>query len=104
MVAALDTALKDRLRAVIADERVTEAALRKLTEEGTACARLLAAQLEQAEQALAGLASDPESSLADIAGALRQVNELRPGLDELRRLLDELNGRAREVRRAWVAS
>jgi hypothetical protein len=100
----LDAALKHRLRAVLADERVTEAELRKLTEQGAACALLLGAQLERTEQTLAGLSSDPASSLTEIAASLRQVNELRPDLDELHGLLDELNGRAREVRRSWVAS
>jgi uncharacterized coiled-coil DUF342 family protein len=101
---ALDAELKGRLRSVLDDERVTEAELRKLTEEGAACARLVKAQLARAEETLAALSSDPASSLTDIAAALRAVNELRPDLDELHELLDELNGRAREVRRAWVAS
>ena len=101
---ALDAELKERLRSVLEDERVTEAELRKLTEQGIACARLVGAQLVRAEETVAGLSADPESSLSDIAAALRAVNELRPDLDELHELLDELNGRAREVRRAWVAS
>lgn len=100
----LDGELKQRLRAVLEDERVTEAELRKLTEQGAACALLLGAQLERAQETLAGLSSDPASSLTAIAASLRRVNELRPGLDELQGLLDELNGRARDVRRSWVAN
>jgi hypothetical protein len=101
---ALDAELKQRLRAVLEDERVTEAELRKLTEQGGACALLVGAQLERAERTLARLAADPTSSLSDIAASLREVNELRPDLDELHELLGHLNGRAREVRRSWVAS
>ncbi len=100
----LDAELKQRLRAVLDDERVTEAELRKLSEQGVACSLLLGAQLERAEQTLVGLSSDPASSLTEIAASLREVNELRPDLDELQGLLDALNGRAREVRRSWVAS
>ena len=44
---ALDFALKNQLRAVIADHTVTEATLRKLTEQGRACALILDARLER---------------------------------------------------------
>jgi hypothetical protein len=102
----LDVDLRQRLRDVLEEppRPVTEAELRKLTEQGAACALLLGAQLERAERTLAGLSSDPASSLTEIAASLREVNELRPDLDELQGLLDDLNGRAREVRRSWVAS
>jgi chromosome segregation ATPase len=100
----LDSALKDRLRAVLAREPVTEAGLRKLTEEGRACELILSAQLERSEQTVARLASDPASSLGEIASALRDVNELRPDLDELRTLLAELEERARAFRASWLAT
>jgi Flp pilus assembly protein TadB len=66
----LDSELKERLRAVLADRRVTEADLRKLAEEGRACALILGAQLAKREQALVALSADPASSLSEIAAAL----------------------------------
>jgi chromosome segregation ATPase len=103
MTQTLDFALKERLRAVIADHTVTESTLRKLTEQGRACALILDARLERLERRLAELSTDPESSLADIAAAMRAVNELRPDLDELHGLLDELDAHARELRASWLA-
>ena len=104
MTETLDSALKERLRAVLGREPVTEAELRKLSEEGRACALILGAQLKRVEQRLGELTSDPASSLAEIADAFRNMNELRPDLDELRVLLDGLQGRAREVRASWLAA
>jgi uncharacterized protein involved in exopolysaccharide biosynthesis len=100
----LDSELKERLRFVLADRRVTEADLRKLAEEGRACALILGAQLAKSEQALATLSADPASSLSAMATALREVNTLRPDLEELEALLEELDGRAREFRLAWVSA
>jgi chromosome segregation ATPase len=65
---------------------------------------ILGGQLQSSERRLDGLASDPTSSLAEIAEALREVSELRPDLDELEALLRELQGRAREFRARWVSS
>ena len=104
MAKTLDSELKERLRAVLGDRRVTEADLRRLAEEGRACALILRAQLAKREQALAALSADPASSLSDIAEALREVNQLRPDLAELEALLDELEDRARQVRLAWVSA
>jgi hypothetical protein len=64
---------------------------------------ILGGQLQRSERRLEALASDPESSLAEIAGALREVNELRPDRDELEALLGELQRRAREFRTRWAA-
>lgn len=100
----LDSALKERLRAVLDRQPVTEAELRKLSEEGRACELILGAELEQGEHRLAELASDPTSSLAEIADTFRRVHELRPDLDELRTLLAELQVRSREFRASWLAS
>jgi hypothetical protein len=102
MSAVLHTALHDRLRAVLDREPVTEAELRKLTEEGRASALLARAELRKAEQRLDELADDPSSSLSDVAVTLREVQELRPALDELDAMLAELHSRAREFRRSWV--
>lgn len=104
MADTLDSVLKERVRAVLGRQPVTEAELRKLSEEGRACALILGAQLERSERRLAELASDPTSSLADIAAAFRDVSELRPDFDELGALLDGLQGRAREVRASWIST
>jgi chromosome segregation ATPase len=100
----LDSALKERVRAVLAREPVTEAELRRLTEEGRACELILSAQLERSEQTLGRLAADPASSLGEIATSLQNVNELRPDLDELQALLAELQERARAFRASWLAT
>jgi hypothetical protein len=100
----LDAALKERLRAVFDRQPVTEAELRKLAEEGRACALILGVQLERGEQRLGELSSDPASSLSEIAATLRDVNELCPDLEELEELLEELEGRAREFRAAWLSA
>lgn len=104
MAETLTSALKERLRRVLDQQPVTEAELRKLSEEGRACELILEALLERDEQRLAELSSGPPSSLADVAAALRDVNELRPDLDELQALLAELKARAREFRASWLAT
>lgn len=104
MPKTLDSELKERLRGVLADQRVTEAELRKLAEEGRACALILGAQLTRREQELVSFSADPASSLSAIASALRDVNELRPDLEELEALLAALEDRAREFRLAWVSA
>jgi chromosome segregation ATPase len=100
---SLDSALKERLRAVLDRQPVTEAELRKLAEEGRAYALILGAQLERGERRLGELSSDPGSSLSEIAATLRDLNELRPDLEELEGLLEELEGRARAFRAAWLS-
>jgi hypothetical protein len=52
----LDSALKERLRAVLGQRPVTEAELRKLSEQGRACTLILGAQLARSEHRLAELA------------------------------------------------
>jgi chromosome segregation ATPase len=98
----LDSALKARLRAVLERQQVTEAELRKLFEEGRACALILNGELEKAERRLTRLAADPAAPLAEMASTLRTVNELRPDLGELHELLDELTVQARRVRASWL--
>ena len=104
MTVTLDLALKERLRVVIADHTVTEATLRKLTEQGRACALILDARLERLERRLGELSADPQSLLADIAATMREVNELRPDLEELHGLLDDLEAHARKLRSGWLAA
>jgi chromosome segregation ATPase len=102
MVETLDSVLRERLRSVLDGRPATEAELRKLIEEGGACALLLRGQLERTERRLSELSGDPESSLSDLASALREAQALRPQLDELDGILGELQERAREARRSWV--
>jgi chromosome segregation ATPase len=100
----LDSALKRELRAVLASRPVTEAELRRLFEEGRACALILAGQLEKEEERLARLSADPAAPFTELATALRRVNELRPDLEELRGLLDDLGDQARQLRAAWASA
>ena len=100
----LDTALKERLHEVLddPDRPVTEAELRKLSEEGRACTLILGGELQRLEQRLAELDRDPASSLGAIAGTFRRVHDFRAHLDELGGLLAALEGRAREARTSWL--
>jgi hypothetical protein len=102
MTQPLDTALKERLRVVLDGGPVTEAELRKLFEEGQACALIMSAQLEHRELRLAELSADPTSPIAELASTMREVNELRPELDRLQLLLEQLDARAREFRTSWL--
>ena len=104
MTETLDSALKRRLRAVLDGRPATESELRKLTEEGRACALILDARLARSEHRLAELSSDPASSLAEIAAEVRAANELRPDLGELHALLAEVGVIAREFRASWLAA
>jgi hypothetical protein len=100
----LDTALKERLRRVLDDPQrpVTEAELRKLSEEGRACTLILGAELERLERRLAAFDGDPASSLGAIATAFQRVHDFRLHLEELDGLLSALEGRAREARTSWL--
>ena len=103
MAQALDTAVKERLRAIVDGRPATEAQLRKLFEEGQACALILSGQIERDETKLSELATDSASSIAELADTVRSLNELRPDLEELNELLEALNARARESRATWVS-
>jgi uncharacterized coiled-coil DUF342 family protein len=103
MAETIDSVIRVRLRAVLDGQPVTEAQLRKLLEECRACVLILDGQLANTERKVGELASDPESSLADLAAAFRQMNELRPHREELDELFAELNRRAREFRTSWVS-
>jgi hypothetical protein len=99
----LDSDLRRRVRDVLADPRrpVTEPELRKLTDEGRACALILHGELRRLEGRLGRLDGDPSTSLGEIANAFRRVHEFRAHVDGLDSLLAELADRAREVRTAW---
>jgi hypothetical protein len=99
----LDAALKRELRAVLGARPVTEAELRRLFEDGRACALILAGQLEKEEERLEHLSADPAAPFTELAATLRRVNELRPDLEELRRLLNDLGDEARQLRAAWAS-
>ena len=100
----LDTVLKKRIHVVLEDPRrlVTEAELRKLSEEGRAYRLILGAELVRLERRLADLDADPVSSLGAIAPAFRRVHEFRTHLAELDQLLSALDDRARRVRTSWL--
>ena len=99
----LDVELRVRLQGVLEEPRrpVTEADLRKLSEEGRACRLILGAELERLEGRLGKLDGDPASSLGAIADAFRRVHDLRAHVAELDELLSSLDDRAREVRISW---
>jgi hypothetical protein len=94
--------LTTRLRELLADRPATESDLRTLSEEADAWARALKAQIDGSERRLRELTADPASPLAEIASELRRVETLRPELNELQSLLDELERRARELRTEWL--
>jgi hypothetical protein len=100
----LDTALRERLREVLAEPKrpVTEAELRKLSDDGRAYTLILRAELARLEQQLDTLDRDPGGSLGAIADAFRRVHEFRTHVDELEELLGALDARAREVRTSWL--
>ena len=101
----LDAVLQERLRVALASQRpVTEAELRKLTEEAHACSLMLRAELERGEARLAELDADPASSLVDIGATFRDVGALRRDLAELESLLAQLQERARAARAAWLTA
>jgi hypothetical protein len=99
----LDVELRARLRDVLQEppRPVTEAELRKLTEEGRACRLILGAELERLEGRLAKLDGDSSSSLVEIAEAFRRLHDFRVHVEELDGLLSALENRAREVRTGW---
>ena len=83
---------------------MTEAELRKLSDEGRACSLIVGAELKRSETRLAELDSDPASPLAEIAATFRAVNGLRADLDELHVLLGQLQERARAARSGWLST
>jgi chromosome segregation ATPase len=102
MAVTPDLALLTRLREVLADQPVTEAELRTLTEQVDGLVRALGAQLASSERRVDELNADEDSSLAEIAAELHRVESLRPRLEEASTLLGDLDARARELRTQWL--
>jgi len=102
MAEALESDLVDRLREVLSRGDTTEAELRDLTDETGDLVRELGAQVRASEQRLRMLNRDPASPIAEIADELRRVETLRPRFREARELAGRLDGRARELRTAWL--
>ena len=98
----LDFALLRRLREVRDRVPATESELRTLTEQAEAWARTVNGQIEASERRIRRLTSNPASSLAQIAAELRRVENLRPQLNEVRSLIEDLEHRARELRTEWL--
>jgi hypothetical protein len=99
---SLDSELIARLREVVAGGSATESELRELTRDAERWTAALEKQARVRERRLAALTADPGSSVGAIATELRSVETLRPRLDEARRLLAQLDERARELRTAWL--
>jgi len=97
-----DRVLLERLREVVGERPVTEAELRGLIEQAHGLVRTLGAHMAGSERRLSELTADAESSLTEIAVELHRVNELRPRLEEARKLLAALEERARAIRTAWL--
>jgi chromosome segregation ATPase len=100
----LDFALINRLQEVLDRRPATEAELRSLKEQAEGWERALSGQLESSERRLRRLNANPASSLAQIASELRRVERLRPQLNEVRSLLEDLEQRARQLRTEWLLS
>jgi chromosome segregation ATPase len=100
----LDFALIKRLHEVLDQRPATETELRTLKEQAEAWERTVNGQLQASERRIRRLNSNPASSLAQIAGELRRVENLRPQLNEVRSLLSDLENRARELRTEWLLS
>jgi chromosome segregation ATPase len=100
----LDFALTKRLREVLDRRPATETELRTLKEQAEGWQRAVAGQLEASERRLRRLNANNASSLAQIASELRRVEKLRPQLNEVRTLLEDLESRARELRTEWLLS
>jgi hypothetical protein len=98
----LELALAERLRQVVAGQEASESEMRTLADHAGGWARATDAQLVAAEDRLAALNADPASPLAEIATELRRVEALSREREEVRRLSDGLEQRARELRTAWL--
>lgn len=99
----LDSALIGQLRAGVKGAPTTESELRRLSEEADGWRRALTAQINGSEQRLNILADETPPRLAEITAELKRLDRLRPQLDEVELLLNDLEQRARGLRSAWVS-
>jgi hypothetical protein len=93
----------NRIRAVLADEPSTEAELRTLRMHADAWARTLEGRVGSRERRLEQLSGDPESSLAEIAEVLRELEPLRRDRGATLDLIRRLDERARDLRARWLS-
>jgi len=98
----LNAELLNRLRDVLADEPVTEAELRALSEQADGWVRALRGQVDATERRLDALVGDPATPLSELAGELRRIDALLPALEEAAALLARLDVQARKLRSAWL--
>jgi chromosome segregation ATPase len=93
-----------RIRAVLRDDPSTEAELRALRLRADGWARALEGRVNARERRLAELNADAESSLAEIADVLREVEPLRRELADTLELIQRLDLRSRDLRSRWVST
>jgi len=89
---------------VVGGQATTEAELRSLSERANTWIRLLEGRLEASERKLDEVVGNMVIRLADAVTELRQANEIRPRLVQLRGLVSQLDERARELRSHWLSS
>jgi chromosome segregation ATPase len=99
LYAALDLDLLAQVQDVLAGSPTNEVDLRRVSERAAVWRRTLQGQLDSSEERLDALIEDASSPLAAIADELRRIERLGPALSELRRQLEALERRARELRR-----
>lgn len=102
MANPFDYELTERLRGILASDRLTESDLRGMRRQALRWIHALDNHVGTRERRLARLTADPEGSVSDIAQELRRIETNRARLDEMRALLAELELRTRELRTAWV--
>jgi hypothetical protein len=98
----LDVALIGQLRTVVRGGPTTESELHRLWESADGWARALEGQIAGSERRLQALGREDAPRLGEVTRELRRLDTLRPQLDEVRGLMDDLEQRARELRAAWV--
>lgn len=91
-----------RLRHVLAEQPVTEAELRSLSDEADGWLRALRGQVAATERRLDALVRDPTTPLGDLATELRRIDALLPALREASTLVARLDVQARKLRSAWL--
>ena len=101
MANPFDYELTERLRGILASDRLTESDLRGMRRQALRWIHALDNHVGTRERRLARLTAE-QGSVTDIARELRSIEQNRARLDEMRALLAELELRSRELRTAWV--